>query len=184
MKVSYSCLENVEAKIKKHNKKVLYQPNVKEMLECNCRNKELCPLQGKCRTNSVIYECTVGTREETNVEKDYKGVTEGEIKQRITAHMSSFRTVEYRNSSELSKYIWKLKDENKQFDIKWKIIDRSIPYINGSKRCNLCITEKLHIINSNEQRTISKRSELVSKCRHENKFYLSNYKELRKKPQQ
>ena len=177
-------MENVETKIKKHNKKILYKPSLKETPECNCRSKELCPLQGKCRSNSVIYECTVGTKEDIPVERDYKGVTEGDLKQRIASHNTSFRNIAYRNSSELSKYIWKLKEEEKDYEIRWRIIDRSIAYINGSKRCNLCTTEKLHIINSNEQRTINKRSELVSKCRHENKFYLSNYKELRKKPPQ
>ena len=65
--------------------------------------------------------------------------------------------------------------------MKWKIIDKSHPYKNGSKRCNLCITEKLHIINADETNSINKRSELISKCRHENKFYLRNYKTSRKK---
>ena len=49
-------------------------------------------------------------------------------------------------------------------------------YRNGSKRCNLCLTEKLAIIEGEPNKILNKRAELVSKCRHENKFYLSNYK--------
>ena len=45
---------------------------------------------------------------------------------------------------------------------------------NISKRCDLCLTEKLMIITANPDRILNKRSELISKCRHENKFYLRN----------
>ena len=29
--------------------------------KCNCRNKDLCPLNGACLTSNVIYEATVTT---------------------------------------------------------------------------------------------------------------------------
>ena len=61
--------------------------------------------------------------------------------------------------------------------IEWKIIDHAAPYVNGSRKCNLCLTEKYHIITSTD-RLLNKRSELVSKCRHENKYYLMNVKEV------
>ena len=43
------------------------------------------------------------------------------------------------------KYIWKLCDNNQDFNIKWTIISRARPYNNISKRCDLCLTEKLKI---------------------------------------
>ena len=57
----------------------------------------------------------------------------------------------------------------------WSVIDQAKPYRNGSKRSNLCFTEKYHILTS-PVNLINKRSEFVSKCRHEIKFYLVNYK--------
>ena len=57
------------------------------------------------------------------------------------------------------------------------IIDHAKPYQNESKRCNLCLTEKYHILTSLVN-LINKRSELVSKCHHENKFDLLNYKAI------
>ena len=30
----------------------------------------------------------------------------------------------------------------------WSVIDHAKPYQNGSKRCNLCLTEKYHILTS------------------------------------
>ena len=52
---------------------------------------------------------------------------------------------------------------------------RAAPYSNISKRCNLCLAEKLEIAWAIKTRSLNKRSELVSKCRHENKFYLCNF---------
>ena len=41
-------------------------------------------------------------------------------------------------------------------------------YYKTTKQCNLCLTEKLSIINIDKTTTLNKRSELVSKCRHKN----------------
>ena len=57
IKVSYCCMENVTQIIKGHNKSVT-SPKVAQILPCNCRNKSTCPLDGKCRSKSVIYKCS------------------------------------------------------------------------------------------------------------------------------
>ena len=67
-----------------------------------------------------------------------------------------------------------VRDNNQDFNIKWTIIRRARPYNNISERCDLCLTEKLMIITANPDRILNKRSELISKCRHKNKFYLRN----------
>ena len=48
-------------------------------------------------------------------------------------------------------------------------------YSNQSKRCHLCLTENLYLIRAKKASLLNKRSELISKCRHENKFYLANF---------
>ena len=105
---------------------------------------------------------------------NYIGLTEGTFKQRFSQHKATFKHRKYTNSTELSKYIWKLRDNNQHFNIKWTIISRARPYNNISKRCDLCLMEKLMTITANPDRTLNKRSELISKCHHENKFYLRN----------
>ena len=65
--------------------------------------------------------------------------------------------------------------ENLKFT--WSILDRATAHIDGSDRCNLCLTEKFHIITS-QAKLVSKKSELIVKCHHENKYYLSNYKDI------
>ena len=124
----------------------------------------------------TLYECAVITNEDESSEKIYRGATENEFKARYPNHVLSFNNGKYKNITELSKYIWKLKDEKKVHSLKWRILKKSQAYRNGSKRCNLCLTEKLMIISADPSKLLNKRSELISKCRHENKFYVKNYK--------
>ena len=50
-------------------------------------------------------------------------------------------------------------------------------YSNISKRCLLCLTEKVVIATyENLEELLNKRSELMAKSHHNNKFLLSNYK--------
>ena len=49
-------------------------------------------------------------------------------------------------------------------------------YSNITKRCSLCLHEKLAIITyPYPDELLNRRSELVTKCRHENKFLLKNF---------
>ena len=61
--------------------------------------------------------------------------------------------------------------------VHWSVIDHAKPYQNGSTSCNLCLTEMYYILTS-PVKLINKRSELVSKCRHKNRFHLVNYKAI------
>ena len=47
----------------------------------------------------------------------------------------------YKNSTELSKYVWDLKCKSEDFTIDWSISDRARAYDNRTKRCNLCLAE-------------------------------------------
>ena len=175
IKVSYSCTDNLQTIIKKHNRKIL-ETSKKPSTEnnCNCRKKNDCPLKNNCFTSSVVYNANVTTESDT-IGKNYIGLTEGTFKQRYTQHKLSFRNRNYSNSTELSKHIWTLKDSNTNFTINWSILATAPAYSNKTKRCHLCLTEKLYLIRAKKPYLLNKRSELISKCRHENKFYLANF---------
>ena len=176
VKLSYSCLPNISSIIHSHNKRILTQNHNNAITNrCNCRQKDKCPLAGNCMDSNVIYNGNVSAGE-NDVGSDYIGVTENSFKDRLYKHRNSFKYESKANSTELSKHVWDLKKQGVTNPIiKWAIIDHATPYINGSKKCNLCLTEKFHIIMSSLN-LLNKRSELVSKCRHENKYYLCNYK--------
>ena len=63
--------------------------------------------------------------------------------------MSSFTIEEKKNTTELGKYVWELKNKKSEFQIMWSIT-------------------------SDKSATLNKRNELLNKCRHANKFLLKN----------
>ena len=88
----------------------------------------------------------------------------------------SFRNRTRENYTEHLKYIWSLKYQNKDFDIKKIFFKKSSGYSIVPKSCNLCLLEKLVICNFKEKdRLLNKRLDLVPKCRYENKYILMNY---------
>ena len=60
--------------------------------------------------------------------------------------MQTCSNIELSNETELSKYIWDMKNNNEDFTIEWKIQDKAKPYQPGNKHCNLRISEKYAII--------------------------------------
>lgn len=174
LKLSYSCMANVDKIITTHNKSVLSKEpktNTNTKDKCNCRRKDSCPLAGKCLTESIVYQATV-TRDDTKENETYVGHTEGPFKSRYNNHTSSFRNLKQKHSTELSKYIWRLKQANVQYTIRWKILKKCRAYSNKTKRCNLCLHEKFIIIYYPKLSTLNSRNELISTCRHRKKFLL------------
>ena len=129
--------------ISSHNRTIL---NLDVSLEygCNCRSRNECPLQNKCLTPKIVYRANV--ENDINDEKKfYFGVSETPFKERFRNHKKEFNYAKYRNSTELSKYIWQLKDLNMTPKISWEIaaVIRCAARIDC---CKLCLTEKLFII--------------------------------------
>ena len=174
VKVSYSCIPSVATIIKSHNRNVL-SSKPKPTPACNCRQKDQCPLQGNCLMESVIYRAKVTTSKE-DAGMNYLGLTENSFKDRLYKHKNTFKDERKRKNTELSKFIWNLKEKNiANYEIEWSIIDKARTCKNGSKRCELCLTEKYHIIYQ-KYPLLNKRNELLSNCRHANKHLLRNYK--------
>ena len=164
-------MDNMGKIIDAHNKSILKEKTDSTKTSCNCRKTNDCPLEGKCLTKSVVYKATVTTNRDT---KEYIGVSESEFKLRWYNHKSSFKLEHKKKETELSKHIWSLKDNKIDFEIKWSILKHASSYSNNTKRCQLCLWEKYFIITSKKSKTLNSRSELISKCRHANKFLLKN----------
>ncbi len=168
VRVSYSCTENMKSFVDRHNKTVLKHHNHPQTQQnsidtCNCRRPVDCPTDGKCLTKSVVYQAEVTTTDNNN-KHTYIGVTAKEFKTRYRNHTKSLRNIEYKNETELSKHVWKLKTENRPFTIKWSLV-KQIP-AGGTRKCKLCLEEKLMIMKRRKKNLLNKRSELFSKCRH------------------
>ena len=116
----------------------------------------------------IVYKATISAPNRPT--RVYHGLTEGPFKTRYNNHNKSFRLEKYSKETELSKYIWELRDLGLEGEVEWEIAKRAAPYKCGSRRCDLCITEKMVIATADPTTTLNKRSELVSTCRHRAKF--------------
>ena len=174
VKVSCSCMNNVRSIITNHNTCIIRksQTQVTSADNCNCRNKEACPLQNNCMNKHIVYKATISTSN-TNDKKHYIGMTSSTFKERYRNHIKSFTHKKYSNKTELWKHIWHLKQNKTDFTIKWSI-KKSISYMGESKRCNLCLEEKLNILKEKDNCLLNKRSEIISACRHKNRFQVKS----------
>ena len=89
-------------------------------------------------------------------------------------HICSVRNEQYKHATELSEHIWSLKDQKIAYQIKWRKIKQARSYSNVTKRCNLCLWEKIFILRRPEMSTLNSRNELTLGCRHARKFLLKN----------
>ena len=142
---------------------------------CNCRRPADCPMAGNCLRSSVIYQATV-TTEDSKPDQTYVGLTGTSFKTRFANPKSSFNDPSKRLSTEFSKHVWHMKEAKLKFGIAWKILKQTTPFNPVSNRCNLCLWEKYVIICRPQLATLNKRNELVTSCRHANKFLLKNVK--------
>ena len=175
IKLSYSCMPNMKNIMKQQNEHLLREEQEDEHQSCNCENIENCPLNGQCLTDNLVYTADVVYNDgEEDVQDTYHGSTAGPFKTRWTEHKSSFRLEYKKKNSTLSKLIWRLKENNTPYRITWSIEKRAQAYKCGTRLCNLCLAEKVIIARSTNPRMINKRSEIMNKCRHRNKYLLSS----------
>ena len=173
IKVSYSCMPNMAAIIAGHNKKKAGTTSTPKLEGCNCRaGMANCILGGNCLTSNVVYKCTVTT---ATTSKEYTGLTATTFKERFNNHTYSFKHRSASHHSNLSNYIWSLKDKSENYTTTWSIQKLAKPYSKETKSCQLCLTEKTLISLADTNYSINKRNEIMTKCRHRDKYLLKNW---------
>ena len=140
------------------------------------------PASGQCLQSCVVYgaavkstETTLRTlfgEEEVETVETYTGSCEPTLKNRVQGHLSTFRYEKYRHSTRLSRYIHSLKDEDKEYTIEWKIIDKQKSFSSINNTCRLCLAECYAILYGDSASTNSK-DEVWGFCRHARKHMLS-----------
>ena len=173
VKVSYCTMRNMKAIIKSHNAKVLAPPPPPEppkMCSCPKAKKAECPLSGQCLTKNVVYKATVSTQGKPDMH--YYGLASTTFKERYRGHNSDIR-LRHRQGTALAKHIWRLKDNNEEYSVKWSIFRRCAPYMCGSRKCDLCLTEKAAIILADPRTLINEKSEILGTCRHRARYKYS-----------
>ena len=171
LKVSYSSTRNIKASLSAHNKAVLAQkPNRNQKSGCNCRNSANCPLDGNCLSENTLYAALITSDLPEYGTKKYVGISAPPFKERYGNHKCSFNNRDY-SKCIIAKEVWHIKDQGGKENIEWQILGHAPAYTPAAKKCSLCISEKLYIA-ENHTKLINKRDELISKCRHRNKYII------------
>ena len=118
-------MPNIGAQISSHSNKILGENTPLERGEWNCRVSTDCLIEGECISKNVLYEAVcLNFRHRKLQGKIHIGLT----------------------GTELSKEVWKIKERNGSFQIKWKILKQCHTYyIPTSNGCMLCASEKHEI---------------------------------------
>ena len=95
--------------IKLHNSKVLSKTTYNNNDKCNSRSKPNCPLNEECLSQCLVYKATSATSNNSFV---YYGTSEGDFKTWCNNRAESFRHCQYVNKTDLSKYVWSLKEND------------------------------------------------------------------------
>ena len=165
-------MSNIKAKVNAHNRAILRNTLSKNGKQFNCQQKENCPMNGACPKESLVYYATTSCNDENYKPKLYKGSCETSFKKHYSNHKKSFNVLLYKHDTKLSTEYWNLKMKQLNPQISWKIKGIYKSYIPTSKRCNLCLTEKLEILDDPDKSVLNKRSEIISQCRHKYKYRL------------
>ena len=80
--------------------------------KCNCLNVSECLLDGKCLEKDVLYQGVVSSNLSNYKEKLYKGICTTYFKSKSSNHKKAFTNKRYKNDTELSKELWKVKKRN------------------------------------------------------------------------
>ena len=174
-KLSYSSTKNMGTIIKQHNRKVLASANKPPPIAqkmCNCKVPQNCPLKGRCLEQTVVYRAS-GTDAQGSF--CYVGSTEGPFKTRFYGHSSDFRNPRKKNSTTLSALMWESSTPTRP-TLTWDIVRKCKPYGGTSRKCDLCLQEKLEILRPRNatDRPLNNRTELTHRCPHLSKFRLKN----------
>ena len=131
-------------------------------------------MNGLCLTSSILYQATIKCSDNKYKQKRYKGICETTFKKRYTNHKKSFNLIKSKNDTTLSIEYWNLKQKQQTPRLTSEIKGQNKAYSPTLKKCNLCFNEKLVIIDDQDKNLLNKRSEVISQCRHRNKFELVN----------
>ena len=112
-------MRSMSSIITAHNFSTLDPP--KTSFGCNCRNRSMCSLQNKCLTPNIVYQADI-TSNVDDERRVYLGLSETPFKDRYRNHVRDFNNEIHYNKTELSKYVWDLKRNNKEPHITWTIV--------------------------------------------------------------
>ena len=193
VKVSYRTMPNLGHIIASQNSKIIGKGEAhaaKRKCSCPEKDKPTCPLAGECLAENIIYQAQIKALPPKRAELEdeelmdprlgkvqtYLGRTKPNWKSRRNNHTASFKNIDQRTDSGLSKYVWDLKGQKRGFKLSWSLIARSTSYSPSLDICRLCLTEKHLLMQQPGLGTLNVEDEFYAACRHKEPLLLSKIK--------
>ena len=172
VQLSYRTMPNLSKIIAGHNAKVMANNGDDLPVQrphnsnCNCRGGTInCPMEdARCKDASVMYQATLV--EQGKPDETYVGVSYPSWKLRYNNHTASFRHKAKKGESGLAGHIWHLKDQGRDYTLRWRALARLPSYNPSTNSCRLCLREKFTIMFKPELSSLNQKDEFFSHCRH------------------
>ena len=132
-------------------------------------------IQQRCLCNNILYQANIAPLVENSETKIYYGICETTFKLKYANHKKSFSHRNCRSDTELSNKFWRIKDNKHNTNITWEILGKHQAYNTSSKRYSLCLNEKLKVVLHRGNNMLHRRTKILNKCRHKNKYALISY---------
>ena len=129
-------------------------------------------MNGNCLIHDVIYKCSFPKNNNSNNKAMSISLT-------CQSRMETLQPyARHKNNTALSSYLWELiKKKREILKLTWSILKIVSGYTIISRQCLLCLNETVYTATYyNQEELLNKQPEVISKCCHENKFLLANYK--------
>ena len=121
-------------------------------------------MRGACLTENVLSYARISCDDETYKRKMWN--LGNSFKKHYVNHKKMFNAEKNKNDTKLSTDYWELANKKLHPRISWSIKINYKSYNPNSKRCSLCLHEKLEIVADPDEILLNKRSEVISQCRH------------------
>ena len=173
IKISCSCALNMNQIIINHSQEIVTRNEIKdtEKKECNCRQGKTCTLGRKYFTSGAIYQATL-TRKANDKHETFIGLTNNAFKTGFAADMPSFKSINRKNATTLSQYIWTMKEEAIEVNVEWKIIVRAKSHSLPTGRWCLYLKDKDFIIFQSHKASSKNINELATECKHKKTVFV------------
>ena len=129
-------------------------------------------MNGNCLIHDVIYKCSFPKNNNSNNKAMSISLT-------CQSRMETLQPyARHKNNTALSSYLWELiKKKREILKLTWSILKIVSGYTIISRQCLLCLNETVCTATYySQEELLNKQPEVISKCCHENKFLLANYK--------
>ena len=147
---------NIKTKINSNNIEIIQNKLSKNTKHCDFQQKGNCPMNLACLKESLVHYATISYSDKHNK----SNLNTKEVAKQVLRNAIVITKKLLKHVIKLSTEYWNLKKKQLKQFISCKIKGIYKCYNQTSKHCNLCLPEKLEILDDPDKNLLNKRQEL------------------------